>query len=113
VKTGAITGGAHRLNERLTVLRLPRASTASTRSVWRPARMLFAGTDTLNRLLFVLRSVRPSTDTTTRLSLEASRTRMFAVNAAREQPEACTPPTEILGFVRSTRAAGAAEITVA
>ena len=33
VKTGAITGGAHRLNERLTVLRLPRASTASTRSV--------------------------------------------------------------------------------
>lgn len=50
--------------------------------------MLFAGTDTLNRLLFVRRSVRPSTVTTTRRSLDASRTLMVAVNAEREQPDA-------------------------
>lgn len=83
-----MTGGAQRLNERLTVRRLPRASTASTRSVCRPARMLLAGTLTEKRLLLVRRSVRPSTVTTTRLSRDASRIRMLAVNAAREQPDA-------------------------
>jgi len=88
VKTGAITGGAQRLKERLTTRRFPRASTASTRNVCRPARMLFAGTLTEKRLLLVRRSVRPSTLTTTRRNRDASRILMLAVNAAREQPDA-------------------------
>lgn len=112
VNTGAITGGAQRRKPRLTTVRLPRASTASTRIVCLPARMLLAGTLILNCLLLVRLMVRPSTATTTRRSAEPSRIVTRALNAARVQPDAWTPPTATVGFLRSTRAAGAALIVV-
>ncbi len=83
-----------------------------TRSVWRPARIDFAGMLTRKFLRVVRRTVRPSTVTTTRRSLDASRIATRAVNALRRHPDARTPPTLTTGARRSARAAGAAEIVV-
>jgi hypothetical protein len=52
---------------------------------------------TRNRLSVVRLTTRPSTDTTTRRSLERSRITTRARKAARRQPEACTPLTRTVG----------------
>jgi hypothetical protein len=64
---------------------------------WRPVRVSFARMRMRNRLVFVRLTGRPSTDTTTRRSLERSRITTRTRKAARRQPDACTPPTPTVG----------------